>query len=453
MAQTLHPLNIAPTTTGASSGTASQVLLASCKASVCVLKNQQWEPVANSSVFRLQLVRHSQGNFLLLGVDEKAVAIKFRIILRYNTVFKVIKNNFFSLLDNGVTVWGFEIAGQTSDAQTFAVVVQNSLASLKELTITKSPKLASVAQPALAKQELKGDQQVYLNNICSTLSDAISNGNVQFASDLVRQLATHKASVRVKLEEPEKDELSMLTKDNKIHLKVQVEDKESAGVHFRLNISPQTTINQLKQMVQIKYDFPVEIQRWIIGKRIPKPSESLLDCGIRDSGQTLFLYLISAKPGTIAEPPPPEGRREREERRSAPPNRDGRQSETLNRANSDSSLEIASTEHQDPRVIQQDHVAAAALRNAVLSMPNLPSAQFTEAVPVAGWMCPQCTFLNSPTRPGCEMCSADRPANYQVPQDYRPSERERNRLDMERTGEMMIREEVVDFESLSGVRR
>ena len=45
----------------------------------------------------------------------------------------MIRSNFFSLLDNGVTVWGFEIAGQTSDAQTFAIVVQNTLASLKGL--------------------------------------------------------------------------------------------------------------------------------------------------------------------------------------------------------------------------------------------------------------------------------------------------------------------------------
>ena len=34
-------------------------------------------------------------------------------------------------MDNGVTVWGFEIAGQATEAQTFAIVVRNTLASLK----------------------------------------------------------------------------------------------------------------------------------------------------------------------------------------------------------------------------------------------------------------------------------------------------------------------------------
>ncbi|KAL1279725.1 hypothetical protein QQF64_014325 [Cirrhinus molitorella] len=26
-----------------------------------------------------------------------------------------------------------------------------------------------------------------------------------------------------------------------------------------------------------------------------------------------------------------------------------------------------------------------------------------------GWSCPSCTFINKSTRPGCEICSTDRP--------------------------------------------
>ena len=40
-----------------------------------------------------------------------------------------------------------------------------------------------------------------------------------------------------------------------------------------------------------------------------------------------------------------------------------------------------------------------------------------EAGPV-GWACPTCTFVNKPARPGCEICSAARPADYQPPLDY-----------------------------------
>ena len=33
----------------------------------------------------------------------------------------------------------------------------------------------------------------------------------------------------------------------------------------------------------------------------------------------------------------------------------------------------------------------------------------------AGWECPTCTLMNMPQRPGCEMCSTERPASYVVP--------------------------------------
>lgn len=45
-----------------------------------------------------------------------------------------------------------------------------------------------------------------------------------------------------------------------------------------------------------------------------------------------------------------------------------------------------------------------------------------------GWQCPGCTFINKPTRPGCEMCCRARPETYQIPASYQPDEEERARL-------------------------
>lgn len=45
-----------------------------------------------------------------------------------------------------------------------------------------------------------------------------------------------------------------------------------------------------------------------------------------------------------------------------------------------------------------------------------------------GWQCPGCTFINKPTRPGCEMCCRARPEAYQVPASYQPDEEERARM-------------------------
>jgi RanBP-type and C3HC4-type zinc finger-containing protein 1 len=48
-----------------------------------------------------------------------------------------------------------------------------------------------------------------------------------------------------------------------------------------------------------------------------------------------------------------------------------------------------------------------------------------------GWACPACTYINQPTRPGCEVCTSDRPADYEIPSDYQLTEEERNRMELD----------------------
>uniref|UniRef100_A0A8C9T691 RanBP-type and C3HC4-type zinc finger-containing protein 1 n=1 Tax=Scleropages formosus TaxID=113540 RepID=A0A8C9T691_SCLFO len=49
-----------------------------------------------------------------------------------------------------------------------------------------------------------------------------------------------------------------------------------------------------------------------------------------------------------------------------------------------------------------------------------------------GWSCPSCTFINKPTRPGCEICSTDRPESYTVPGGYQPDALELRRIQQEK---------------------
>lgn len=42
-----------------------------------------------------------------------------------------------------------------------------------------------------------------------------------------------------------------------------------------------------------------------------------------------------------------------------------------------------------------------------------------------GWVCPQCTLVNNPRRPGCELCSCARPDDYVVPDEAPLAEFER----------------------------
>lgn len=59
---------------------------------------------------------------------------------------------------------------------------------------------------------------------------------------------------------------------------------------------------------------------------------------------------------------------------------------------------------------------------------RLVSPRSPPLCPQVGWQCPGCTFINKPTRPGCEMCCRARPEAYQVPASYQPDEEERARL-------------------------
>jgi RanBP-type and C3HC4-type zinc finger-containing protein 1 len=167
--------------------------------------------------------------------------------------------------------------------------------------------------------------------------------------------------------------------------------------------------------VEAKYNFPVGIQRWIIGKRCAKPNESLSDCGIRTNGHTVYLYLTSDSSSIDREQAGAWG-----ERRDA----------GLNRANS-----VADVVVQD----RQRNEAPNIIRNDPRSLPNMPSERVREVPqPVVGWECPICTFVNSPSRPGCEMCSTDRPQDYQIPDGYVPDERERERLERAQVGDQLL---------------
>ena len=48
------------------------------------------------------------------------------------------------------------------------------------------------------------------------------------------------------------------------------------------------------QMFQ-RFQFPVEVQRWIVGKRVAKDDDTLARCGVRHDNNLVYLYLLSAK--------------------------------------------------------------------------------------------------------------------------------------------------------------
>ena len=171
--------------------------------------------------------------------------------------------------------------------------------------------------------------------------------------------------------------------------------------------------------MQSRYNFPTEIQHWIIGKRFPRADETLLDCGIRESGHTVYLYLISSASANIdREPAGAWGER-----------LDGGRG--LNRASS--TTDVAAHQGSPNEVLIPP-------QNDPRSLPNMTSVKVREPPPepVIGWTCPMCTYVNSPLRPGCEMCSTDRPQNYQIPDNYMPDERDKERIQRAQVEEQLL---------------
>ncbi|XP_043946238.1 ranBP-type and C3HC4-type zinc finger-containing protein 1 isoform X2 [Protopterus annectens] len=194
---------------------------------------------------------------------------------------------------------------------------------------------------------------------------------------------------------------------HKIRLSVGVEDAESTTIPVTLEVHPYMTISSLKDLVFRDYGFHPRVQKWIIGQRLPKDNETLHYHGIRRNGDMAFLYLISAKQANLSKQNYDREMRQR----------------LLEEYGYEIFIEPRGTEHpakQDDGEIQQFIEGPPAVPKKPKPPalpPELPELQ-------VGWTCPGCTYVNKPTRPGCEICCTDRPENYKVPNNYIPDEEE-----------------------------
>ena len=255
----------------------------------------------------------------------------------------------------------------------------------------------------------------------------------------------------------------------------------------------------------------MQVQKWIVGKKIPKPQETLQELNVKQSGHTVFLYLLSGKTVGLRKSDAERFGRGNVAPTSTPASAASSSSvgasttsvttpvvqSQMRHAVSESALYGASEGHiqstasrtQPLPVVSQSPPASLPnqaeenlsgpatlpamfrpgmriedLRNLLsqsqqygsqgnvsnptdpppqeafvnnLVMPEQPAEQDGEP---EGWTCTACTFINPPTRPGCEMCSADRPANYVVPDGSRLDDRERMRIAAEERSEALFQQ-------------
>ncbi|KAJ0068308.1 hypothetical protein NL108_004668, partial [Boleophthalmus pectinirostris] len=197
-------------------------------------------------------------------------------------------------------------------------------------------------------------------------------------------------------------------------LKVGVEDGQSdTYIPVILDVSTDMTIAQLKDKISADFGFHPTLQRWVIGKRLAKDPETLYSHGIRQSGDQAFLFIQSASAAHLTKH---QHKQEHEQ-------------QVL-----EGIVETMQAMQLLPRGGFGEKTPTEVKKGPPLlpKPPKLPNlARPLPPRPEDGWTCPQCTFVNKPTRPGCEMCSQARPEDYEVPNVYNPDPEEIKRMQQE----------------------
>ncbi|XP_051557253.1 ranBP-type and C3HC4-type zinc finger-containing protein 1 [Myxocyprinus asiaticus] len=239
--------------------------------------------------------------------------------------------------------------------------------------------------------------------LCIELSRAIEAGDthaaVRYTTDLAQQQTA--LSIQPALKD---------TEDREISLTVVVEDSSSSCC-VTVKILPHMTIASLKQQMFLEYGFHPRVQRWVISQCLCTDGRSLASYGVCRDGDTVFLYLLSARHACLSHQlcqqdqkkaflmpaPPPALITAPTPTSSVPVGHDWRGYSTLPPRFSHSSTggSGCGTEKTSDII----NLERLQLGGSKLKTSNMQS----------GWSCPSCTFINKSTRPGCEICSTDRP--------------------------------------------
>ncbi|XP_061776535.1 ranBP-type and C3HC4-type zinc finger-containing protein 1-like [Nerophis ophidion] len=229
--------------------------------------------------------------------------------------------------------------------------------------------------------------------LCKELTKAVEAGDAQAASQHASALARQRASLTIQLAE------TNYTASGEISLTVVVEDVSSSCC-FTVKVFPYMTVAALKQQVFVEYSFHPRVQRWVMGQCLCTDHRSLASYGVQKDGDTAYLYLISARQaritrqlfqqdleGALVAPPFPPA--------NGPASQDWRGYNTL-----------------PPRLIHGNPESGAGDKPADLQvihdMGNLQLVNQLTRTPKE-WACPSCTFINKPSRPGCEICATAKP--------------------------------------------
>lgn len=242
--------------------------------------------------------------------------------------------------------------------------------------------------------------------LAKSLSEVISSGDGDEAAKLSQKLSELSVPVSVTINR-------QAYPQDSIRLKVGVEDGQSdTYIPVVLDVSLNMTIAQVKDKISQSYGFHPLLQRWVIGKRLAQDHETLYSHNIRHSGDQAFLFILSASSAHLTKHQ----------------HKVDQEQQLL-----EGIVESMQTMQLLPRGVGDVREKTPDAKHGPPVPPKPPkiTAPLHPPTPQDGWSCSWCTFINKPTRPGCEMCSQARPEDYEVPNLYKPDEDEIQRIQQE----------------------
>ncbi|KAM4605328.1 ranBP-type and C3HC4-type zinc finger-containing protein 1 [Polymixia lowei] len=290
------------------------------------------------------------------------------------------------------------------EAEEWATVVMSSLREAHRVANITAHELDDRRlHTAAAIEQWSSASLPLTEELCLELARAIEAGDTQAASQHASSLARQKAALTIQLSEKS-------YADGEISMSVAVEDVSSSCC-VTVKVFPHMTVAALKQQVFLEYGFHPRVQRWVIGQCLCTDARSLASYGVQKDGDTAYLYLVSARQARVtrqlfqqdqesallAPPPPPPS--------NGPPSQDWRGYSTLPSRlthNSQGSTGGAGDRPGGAEIKDALHLETLQLNDK----PSKASKSQTE------WACPSCTFINKPSRPGCEICATARPDTY-----------------------------------------
>ncbi|XP_062547961.1 uncharacterized protein LOC134213224 [Armigeres subalbatus] len=259
-----------------------------------------------------------------------------------------------------------------------------------------------------------------INKLLRNLEIAIGDGAHDRAAKLAVDLAKMKVLLSVTRQSPGGSDTGSTGSLTELSISFYINDKSTRKGPMRITLSTYTTLFQLKEKVSKNFGIPVQVQRWIFKDRhLCEEHRTLTEYGIQEGDQTLQLFIVSSTIKTLSETGVQTSiNKVKIEQKTTPtvmtvqPQFSHTEAKILTISDSDG--ECSDTQN-DSQIEDESKLGATAL-------PTIAEDKGPQNDTEEGWVCPLCTLINPPNRPGCGACSESRPNFYMVPARYKNTE-------------------------------